>query len=120
MKLLVRWASLAAAVWVAAKVVPGIHVHGGWKNFFWVALVFGLVNAIIGTLVRVLTFPAVILSLGLALVVINAAMLELTAHWIPSTLTLSNFWSAVLGAIIISVVSSLLSRFYEKHLKRDR
>jgi len=117
-KLLGRWASLAVAVWVATLIVPGIHVHGGVRNYLWVALVFGLVNAVVGTLVRVLTFPAVILSLGLSLVVINAAMLELTAHWIPSTLTLGSFWAALAGAVIISLVSSILSRVYKTTIKR--
>ena len=76
MKLLVRWSASALAVWAATGLVPGIRVHGGAWSYFWVALLFSVINTTIGSLIKLLTLPAVLLSLGLFIVVINAAMLE--------------------------------------------
>ena len=108
MKLLVRWAVNALAVWAATAFVPGITVHGGAWSYFWVALLFSLINTTIGSMLKLLTLPAVLLSMGLFIVVINAAMLELTARW-STSLTINNFWSALFAAIIISLVSGLLN-----------
>ncbi len=113
MKLLLRWSVSALAVWAATGLVPGIKVHGGAWSYFWVALVFSLINVTIGSLLKVLTLPAVLLSLGLFVVVINAAMLELTARW-SSALTINNFWSALFAALIISFVSGVLNRSVKK------
>ena len=80
MKLLVRWAALAFSFWVATALIPGIDVKGGFTTYLWVALLFGLLNATLGSLLKLLTLPAVILTLGLFLVVVNAAMLMLVAR----------------------------------------
>jgi len=109
MKLLVRWAASALAVWAATGLIPGIKVHGGAWSYFWVALLFSLINVTIGSILKVLTLPAVLLSMGLFIVVINAAMLELTARW-STALTIDNFWSALFAALVISIVSGLLNR----------
>jgi putative membrane protein len=109
MKLLVRWSALAISFWVATSLITGIHVDGGVKTYLWVALLFGLINAIIGGLIKLLTFPISILSFGLFIFVINAAMLQLTARW-SDKLTIDNFWSAILAAIIISFVSGTLRK----------
>ena len=109
MKLLVRWAASALAVWAATGLIPGIKVHGGAWSYFWVALLFSLINVTIGSILKVLTLPAVLLSMGLFIVVINAAMLELTARW-STALTIDNFWSAFFAALVISIVSGLLNR----------
>jgi len=106
MNILARWAILALSVWAATALVPGITVHGGAWDYFWVALVFSLLNTFLGSFLKLMTLPAVILSAGLFLIVINAAMLELTAHWTHS-LTIKSFWSAVFASIIISVVSGV-------------
>ncbi len=113
MKLFIRWAVMALSVWVSTLVIPGIKVHGGAWSYFWVALVFGLINTFIGSLLKVLTLPAVILSLGLFIWVINAAMLELTARC-STALDITSFWSALFAALIISVVSSMLNRTVKK------
>jgi putative membrane protein len=107
--LLIRWIALAAAFWVSAALIDGIHVDGGAKSYFWIALVFGLVNAILGTIVRLVTLPLTILSLGLFLLIINTGMLYLTAQ-ITDALTVDGFWPAFLGALIISVVSGVLGK----------
>ena len=109
MKLLIRWAVGALAVWAATGLIPGIKVHGGAWSYFWVALLFSLINVTIGSLLKILTLPAVLLTMGLFITVINAAMLELTARW-SSALTINNFWSALFAGIIISIVSGFLNR----------
>jgi putative membrane protein len=74
-----------------------------------VALLFGLINALLGGLIKLLTLPITFLSFGLFLVVINAAMLQLTARW-SDKLTIENFWSAIFASVIISVVTSVLGK----------
>ena len=115
MKLLVRWAALALSFWVATALIPGIDVKGGFTTYLWVALLFGLLNATLGSLLKLLTLPAVILTLGLFLVVINAAMLMLVARWSES-LDVNNFWSAVFAAVIISVVTRVVTSIKKKVL----
>lgn len=115
MKLLVRWAALALSFWVATALIPGIDVRGGFTTYLWVALLFGLLNATLGSLLKLLTLPAVILTLGLFLVVVNAAMLMLVARW-SDKLDVKNFWSAIFAAIIISVVTRLVSSVGKKAL----
>jgi putative membrane protein len=115
MKLLVRWAALAVSFWVATALIPGIDVKGGFTTYLWVALLFGLLNATLGSLLKLLTLPAVILTLGLFLVVVNAAMLMLVARW-NDKLEVENFWSAIFAAIIISVVTRLVSTVGKKAL----
>jgi putative membrane protein len=115
MKLILRWLALAAAFWVATAIVPGITVNGGFTTYLWVALLFGLINAILGSILKILTLPATIISFGLFLFVINAAMLTLTARW-SSKLDVTGFGSALLASLIISVVTGLLSRLYKKAL----
>jgi putative membrane protein len=116
MKLLVRWAALALSFWVATAFIPGIDVEGGFTTYLWVALLFGLLNATLGSLLKLLTFPAVILTLGLFLVVVNAAMLMLVSRW-SEKLEVENFWSAIFAAIIISVVTRLVSTVGTKVIK---
>ena len=65
MNLLIRWGALAASFWVATALIPGIDVLGGFTTYLWVALLFGLINSILGGLVKLLTLPAVILTFGL-------------------------------------------------------
>ena len=76
------------------------------------ALLFGLINGFIGSLVKLLTLPAILLSLGLFAFVINAAMLMLTARWSDS-LDVSNFWSALAASLIISIVTTVISRTFK-------
>ena len=116
MKLLVRWAALALSFWVATALIPGIDVKGGFTTYLWVALLFGLLNATLGSLLKLLTFPAVILTLGLFLVVVNASMLMLVSRW-SDKLEVENFWSAIFAAIIISVITRLVSSVGTKVIK---
>ena len=115
MKLLVRWGALALSFWVATALIPGIDVQGGFTTYLWVALLFGLLNATLGSLLKLLTLPAVILTLGLFLVVINAAILMLVSR-LSDKQEVSSFWSAVFAAIVISIVTPIVSSFGKKAL----
>jgi len=98
-------------LWVATRIVPGVPYTGGWMPILGVALVFGVVNAFIRPLAKILTFPIVIITLGLFLLVINGFMLWLTSA-ISDALNLGfhveGFWAAFLGALVVSIVSGLL------------
>ncbi|HXU23352.1 MAG TPA: phage holin family protein [Tepidiformaceae bacterium] len=105
----IRWAILCVAVWVAASVVSGIH-WDGWKSIIIVALVLGLLNALLRPLLFWVSLPLTIITLGLFLIVLNAFLLWLTAciaeHSSQVHFEIDHFWwDAILGAIIISVVS---------------
>lgn len=94
--------------------VPGIEFYGNWQGIALVAIIFGLVNALIGPVLRFLTCPLIILTLGLFTLVINAVMLMLTA-WIGQALGfpfyIHGFIPALWGAVITSIVSIILSIF---------
>lgn len=107
-RLLIRWLVLAVAIALAVKVVPGVHLHSGLAPLLGVALVFGVINLVIGTVVRVVSLPIRILTIGLFSVVVNAALLELTAQ-ADTVLTLDSFGVAILASLVISIVSTVLS-----------
>lgn len=113
MRLLLRILINAAALWVAASVVDGIHA-GGVGSILAVAVVFGVVNALVRPLLKLLSCPIIFLTLGLFTLVLNALMLMLTA-WVGRQLgidfTVDTFWAAFLGALIVSIVSTVLSWF---------
>jgi putative membrane protein len=110
MRLILKLLINAAALWVAGYLVSGIDLDGDFWTILLVALIFGLINTVIKPVLKVLSLPVIILSLGLFALVINAAMLGLTAA-ITDALSVADFWSAVLGAIVISVVSAVLNVF---------
>jgi putative membrane protein len=89
-----------------ARIVPGVHVHGSFLWLLWVALIFSVVNLIVGPLFKLLSLPLIIVTLGLFLLVVNAALLEITAA-LTSHLDIDNFWSAVLGGFLIALFSWL-------------
>jgi putative membrane protein len=109
---LVRLLVNAAALWVATHLVPGVSYAGGWVSFLGVALVFGFVNAFIRPVAKILTFPLIIVTFGIFSLVVNGLMLWLTSS-LSAALGLgfhvSGFWAAFFGALIVSIVSTLLS-----------
>ena len=119
---LIRFLITAAALWLAVALVPGITHDGTWIELLGVALVFGLVNALVRPLIKLLTCPLIILTLGVFLLVLNALMLWLTAE-LSSTLGLgfhvAGFWSAFWGALLISVVSAVLNLVFGRD-RKDR
>ena len=106
---LVRLLVSALGLWWASELVPGIDVHGGW-TLLGAALLLGIVNAIVRPLLVILTLPATLLTLGLFLLVINATMLGLVA-WMFDGFTISGFWAAFFGALVVSVTGWLASSF---------
>ena len=106
MRLLLHWFLSGLAVYIVAQIVPGIHVSGPVAALI-AALVIGLVNATLGLLLKIITFPLTLLTLGLFWFVINALMLELASAFVRG-FQVRNFEAAFLGAIALSVVSSLL------------
>jgi putative membrane protein len=105
-RLLLHWILTAIAVWIVAHVVPGIRVSGPTAALI-AALVIGLINATLGLVLKILTFPLTILTLGLFWFVINAVMLELAAAFVKG-FYVRDFVAAFIGAILLSIVSSLL------------
>jgi putative membrane protein len=106
--LLIRWGALAGAFAVTAWLLPGMDVSGGVWAYIWVSALFGIVNAIIGTFLRILTLPLTIVTLGLFSIVVNALLLEIT-DGLTSHLSIDEFWwTAIWGAITISVVAVIL------------
>jgi putative membrane protein len=114
MHFLLRLLINAAALWVAVQLVTGIDHRGSWWSLLLVALVFGVLNASVRPLLKLLSLPILILTLGLFIFVINALMLLLTG-WISGLLGLGfyveGFWAAFLGGLVVSLVSLLLSIF---------
>jgi putative membrane protein len=102
----------AGALWVATRVVSGVSYEGGWLPFLGVALVFGVVNACVRPVARILALPLVIVTLGLFLFVINGLMLWLTGAVSESLglgFRVNGFFPAFWGGLVVSVVSTLLS-----------
>jgi putative membrane protein len=110
--LIVRLIAGALAFWAATNLISGVTVNGGAWTYLWVALLFGLINGVIGSIVKLLTLPAILLSLGLFAFVINAAMLMLTARW-SSALDVEDFWSALGASLIISIVITIINRTFK-------
>ncbi len=106
MRLLLNWVLSALAVWIVSHVVPGISVSGPMAALI-AALAIGFINATVGALLKILTFPLTLLTLGLFWFVINAAMLKLASALVPG-FEVRGFFAAFVGAIVLSVVSSLL------------
>jgi len=112
MRFLARLLVNAAALWVATRIVPGVSYSGGVVPMLAVALVFGVVNAVIGTATKILTFPIILLTLGIFILVINGLMLMLTSA-MSSALGLGfhveGFWAAFWGGLVVSVIATALS-----------
>jgi putative membrane protein len=102
----------AGALYAAVFVVPGIEFSGAWWKLLLVALAFSLLNTYVRPILRILTLPISVITLGIFLLVINAAMLLLTSA-ISDQLTLgfhvNDFGSAFLGAIVVAIVGWILS-----------
>jgi putative membrane protein len=117
-RLLLRILINAAALWVAVRFVPGIAYTGTPLMLLCVALVFAVVNTVVKPIVILLSIPAVLLTLGVFLLVINALMLWLTG-WLSTVLGLGfhvqGVGAAFLGSIVVSLVSWVLSMFLAEH-----
>jgi len=127
MRLFVRLVINALALWIAIELIPGLTFEGNNVSLFVIALIFGLVNALVRPIIILLTCPLVVLTLGLFILVINTIMLSLTI-WLsgPEVFDLglmsSGFGATFLGALVISIVSGIITGLIkdEREEKRQR
>lgn len=117
MRLLLNWVLSALAVWIVAHVVPGFYVSG-FTAALIAALVIGFINATIGLLLKILTFPLTLITLGLFWLVINALMLEFASALLSPGFQVHGFLAAFLGAILLSLVNMMLKWLVQP--SRDR
>ena len=103
-RIIIRIAINAIALWVAAGLITGIELESGFWQLVLAAAIFGIVNALLKPLFIFLALPALLISLGMALIIVNALLLLITDYF-TAALEVDGFWSAILGAAIISVVS---------------
>ena len=111
---------MALAFYGLTRLLPGLQIEGNEDGalgvsgtFLWVALVFAVVNAVVGPILRFLSFPAILLSLGLFLLVVNAALLGLTAA-LSDRLSVDGFGTAILGGLVLAVVGWLADQLLDR------
>ncbi len=125
MRLLIRLAVNAFALWAAIELVPGLNYEGSGVSLFIIALIFGVVNALVRPLIILLTCPLIVLTLGLFVLVINTVMLSLTT-WLAGPevfnlgLSSTGFWTTFLGALVISVVSGAINLFIKDERENQK
>jgi len=105
-RFLFRLVVLAAIIGLVAWLVPGIDVHGGFLWLLWIAFLWSVINAFLGTILRLLSLPLILITLGLFLIVINAAVVAITA-WVSDHLDVDSFGAALLGGLLIGLFSWL-------------
>ncbi|GAA4162309.1 phage holin family protein [Gryllotalpicola daejeonensis] len=123
MRFVVKLLINAFALWLTTLIVAGVHVtawtSGGWP-LFWtyivLALIFGIVNGIVGTVLRIVAFPLYILTLGLFSLIVNGLLLLLVEwisdHWLRFGLTVDGFWWGVLGALVLGIISWIVGLIF--------
>lgn len=121
-KFILRWAINAVALYFAVLLLPGIDLASAPTSILWLALIFGLVNALVRPLISILTCPLIILTLGLFTLVINTFMFWLTSvigqsFGIALTITDPVWWNAFLGGLVVSIVSVVLTLILKDELK---
>ena len=122
-RFIIRWTINAVALYLAILLVPGIILQDSWLSVIWLALIFGLVNALVRPLIKMLTCPLIILTLGLFTLLINSFLFWLTSVIGQSFgfglyIAPSIFWNSLLGGVVVSIVSIILSLILKDELKR--
>ena len=103
-RFLIWWLVLAIAVGLTAGLLPGVHIDGGIGALFGIALVWGLVDGIIGPIARLLSLPLTILTFGLFLLVVNGLLFLFTA-WLVGALHVDSFLWGVVGALVLTIIT---------------
>ncbi len=121
-KFILRWAINSIALYLAVFLLPGLELRSGLVSIIWLALIFGLINALLRPLISILTCPLIVLTLGLFTLVINTFMFWLTSAIGKSfglELVISNpvWWNAFLGGLVVTVVSVILSLILKDELR---
>jgi membrane protein len=106
-RVLINWLIMAAAVWVATVVVPGLHISGGFLTYLGISLLLGFVNAVLGPVLHFVALPLSVLMLGSFALVVNSVLLAVTAG-LSARFEIDGLGSALLGALVIAVVTTLL------------
>jgi putative membrane protein len=102
---LLSWIIVALAFAVTAWLLDGVTVSGGIVGYLWISALFGVINVFVGTILRIVSLPFIILTLGLILILINAVVLAITDA-ITSDLTINSFfWDAIWAAIVLSIAT---------------
>ncbi len=119
---LIRWVINIIGLYIAVLIVPGVDLAtNDWIGFVWLALIFGLLNALVRPLLMLLTCPLIILTLGLGTLLLNTVMLYIL-QWASGLFglgfTLSGFWAAFLGAVVVTLVSVGLTMVFKDELKK--
>lgn len=118
---ILRWLINAVALYAAVALVPGIVAQStNWLSFLWLALIFGLLNALLRPLLNLLTCPLIFLTLGLFTLVINTFL-----FWLSGVIgtnfgvgfTVAGFWPAFLGGLVVSIVSVVLTMIFKDDRK---
>lgn len=119
-RFILRWAINAVAIFLAIRFVPGITLQSGVLSVIWLALIFGLVNALLRPLISLLTCPLIVLTLGLFTLLINTFLFWLTGqigHLFGIGLTMNGFWPAFLGGVVVTVVSVVLTLILKDEMR---
>ena len=121
-KFILRWAINAIALYLAVLILPGIDLRSDLVSILWLALIFGLVNALFRPLIQILTCPLIILTLGLFTLVINTFLFWLTSvigRSFGFGLTISDpiWWNAFLGGLVVSIVSVVMTLILKDELR---
>lgn len=119
-RFILRWAINTAAIYLAIRFVPGISLQSGWVSVIWLALIFGLVNALLRPLLKLLTCPLILLTLGLFTLLINTFLFWLTGqigHFFGIGITMNGFWPAFLGGLVVTVASVVLTFILKDELR---
>jgi putative membrane protein len=124
-KFILRWAINAIALYLAVLIVPGIDLRSNLISILWLALIFGLINALFRPLIQLLTCPLIILTLGLFTLVINTFLFWLTSvigQSLGFGLIISDpvWWNAFLGGLVVSIVSVVMTMILKDELKGRR
>ena len=124
-KFILRWVINAIALYLAVLILPGIDLRSGMMSIIWLALIFGLVNALFRPLIQLLTCPLIMLTLGLFTLVINTFMFWLTSvigQTFGLALTIADpvWWNAFLGGLVVSIVSVVLTLILKDEMKGRR
>ncbi|HEX5147353.1 MAG TPA: phage holin family protein [Conexibacter sp.] len=119
-RFLVTWLFNVVALWVAAKLLSGVHVGGGsaWLTFVLAGLVFSVVNLVVKPVVAILAIPLIILTLGIAYFLVNVLMVFVTS-WVVSDFHVDGFWSGVGAAIVVWLVNVLLDAIERRVAAED-
>jgi putative membrane protein len=105
---LLSWIIVALAFAVTAWLLDGVSVSGGVLGYLWISALFGVINVFLGTILRIISLPFIILTLGLVLILINAVVLAITDA-LTSDLTIKSFfWDAIWAAIVLSIATVLV------------